>query len=67
MKKPIVTSIEPTTPAAAPAAVESYVVAKPFNTPNRRFAKDAKVARADLAGTPLDFDHMVARGFIVAG
>lgn len=51
-------------PAAAP--IDKGKVAKPFNTPSRRFAVGADVARADLAGTPLDFDHLAGRGFIVA-
>jgi hypothetical protein len=51
-------------PAASP--LDQGKVARPFNSPNRRFKAGDDIARADLAGTPLDFDHMAKRGFIAA-
>ncbi len=57
---------EDTAPAAKPAKIDNGKVAKPFNTPNRRFKDGDDVARADLAGTPLDFDSLLKRGFIKA-
>lgn len=62
---------ENATPAAKPAApaaekLPTFKVARPFHSPTRRFKKDAAIAPSDLAGTPLDFEHLKKRGFVVA-
>lgn len=57
---------EDTAHADKPAPIDKGKVAKPFHTPSRRFKDGDDVVRADLAGTPLDFDHMVNRGFIAS-
>lgn len=52
--------------SVAPKKIDSGVVEKYFHSERRRFRKGDIVARADISGSHLDFDHMVERGFIVA-
>lgn len=39
-----------------------HVVSKPFNTITQRFKVGASVTEADV--TPLDWEHLKARGFV---
>lgn len=41
----------------------TYVVAKPFKTPTRRFAVGAEISAAELDG-PMTAEDWVARGFL---
>jgi hypothetical protein len=59
MKKPFAATKDDD--ASAP---EKPAVLKPFNTHNRRFKVGVEITRADLAGSALDYDHLVERGFI---
>lgn len=49
------------------AAEEKFTVTRAFNSENRRFAvtdPPTPIARDDLKGSRLDFDHMISRGYI---